>query len=577
MLRGKIAAIGLIGALVGANVVAGCATPEPSPPPSAIPTASPSASPTPIPSPTETPSPATPSPSQVPSPSPIPPSAVFVTHGSRATKSVALTFDDGFNVPACISIVGTLLEKHATATFFPNGQYVREAPSFWHWVASHGFPVGSHGTTHHDPTTLTAQNLLLSLGSERRILDETLGVPSIDAYRPPYGSYNSLVLQVAGLAGYPLAVGWDVDSRDQLGVASVAQEIANATMGTNGSIVLMHCGSPLTPLALPAIVDNYRARGFSFVTIPKMLGLAAAAAAWAPSPSPDDWPTAALAVRGNQPAWNASPGVDYAGHLHIAYETPSGIAYEDDPAGPGPPQIVARSTDSTFVSRPALAVEPTGHAHLVYLSASSSGTALLYRDRGTDGTWSSPSLVATLSAPASTATLTIDRLGQPLVAYAQLGGTQPGIVLARLGSTGWIRNVVPTTDRTFLSPSIALDREGAIHLFARRNGRSEIDETTNASGAWATTVLRRVSGSGVPFAAYDPSGRLVVAVQPSFGGEIDVAERSSDVSLAWGTITAAGDLSGLAISPVAGITVAFTRIAEAGGPSRIWIAQPPQI
>jgi peptidoglycan/xylan/chitin deacetylase (PgdA/CDA1 family) len=575
MLRGKIAAIGLIGALVGANVVAGCATPPPSPRPSAALTASPSASPTPIALPAETPSTSPPSPS--PTASPTPPSAVFVTHGSRASKSIALTFDDGFNVPACISIVGTLLEKHATATFFPNGQYVREAPSFWHWVASHGFPVGSHGTTHHDPTTLSAQNLLLSLGSERRILDQALGVPSIDAYRPPYGSYNSVVLQVAGLAGYPLAVGWDVDSRDQLGVASVAQEVANATTGMNGSIVLMHCGSPLTPLALPAIIESYRARGFTFVTIPQMLGLRPPAAAWAPPASPDDWPTAPLPATGDQPAWNASPATDYAGRVHVAYETPSGIAYEDDATGAGPPVIVARSTDSTFVSRPALALEPMGHAHLVYLSATASGTQLLYRDRGTDGTWSGPSLVATLSAPASTATVTIDHSGQPLVAYAQFGGAQPGIVLARLSSAGWNRTVVPTTDRTFLSPSIALDRDGAIHVFTRRNGHSEIDETTNASGAWATTVLRRVTGSGVPFGAYDPSGRLVVAVQPSFGGGIDVGERSSEVSLAWGTITAAGDLSGLAISPVAGINVAFTRIAEAGGPSRIWIAQPPQV
>ncbi len=135
---------------------------------------------------------------------------------------------------------------------------------------------------------------------------------------------------------------------------------------------------------------------------------------------------------------------------------------------------------------------------------------------------------------------------------------------------------MPTTDRTFLSPSVALDRDGAIHLFTRRNGHSEIDETTNASGAWATTTLRRVSGSGVPFAAYDPSGRLVVAVQPTFGGEIDVAERSSDGSLTWSAITAAGDLSGLAIGP-GGLDVAFTRIAGADGPSRIWIAEPPHI
>ncbi len=188
---------------------------------------------------------------------------------------VALTFDDGFNVPACISIVDTLRAKQATATFFPNGQYVRENPSFWDWVAANGFPVGSHTTTHHDPRTLSAAELGLSLNSDRRIVDEALGVPSINAYRPPYGGYNQLIEQVAADAGYPLLVGWDVDSGDQTGAPSVAAEVANATAGTNGSVVLMHCGSALTPLALPAIIDAYRARGFSFVTIPQLFGLTA--------------------------------------------------------------------------------------------------------------------------------------------------------------------------------------------------------------------------------------------------------------------------------------------------------------
>jgi peptidoglycan/xylan/chitin deacetylase (PgdA/CDA1 family) len=247
-----------------------------------------------------------------------------VTHGPRTTKSVALTFDDGFNVPACISIVNTLLAMHATATFFPNGQYVRESPGFWHWVATSGFPIGNHATTHHDPTTLSAEQLVLSLESDRRILDETLGFPSINVFRPPFGSYDSRVLEIAGAARYPLVVGWDVDSKDQSGARDVSEVIANATAGTDGSIVLMHCGSPLTPLALPAIIDRYRARGFSFVTIPQMFGLPSPTAGWAPPTSPDSWPVVELAAADPRPSWNASPAIDASGHLQCLPATRAG-------------------------------------------------------------------------------------------------------------------------------------------------------------------------------------------------------------------------------------------------------------
>jgi peptidoglycan/xylan/chitin deacetylase (PgdA/CDA1 family) len=567
-------------------LAAACAAPLPTVTPSAtLP-----AAPTPTAGSTATTTPAaTPSPTMTPGPS-VPPTptattscqpgcvqgaATFVTHGSRATKEIALTFDDGFNVPACISIVDTLLAKDATATFFPNGQYVRENPSFWHWVAANGFPIGNHTTTHHDPTTLSAQQLALNLDSERRILDETLGFPSINAFRPPYGSYDTLVLEVAGRVGYPLVVGWDVDSKDQSGASGIMQEVANATAGTDGSIVLMHCGSPLTPLALPAIIDHYRARGFSFVTIPQMFGLPSPTVGWAPPSSPDTWPVGELAAADPRPSWNASPAIDASGHLHLAYETPAGVVYGDDASGSWQSEIVAASTSSTFVSRPSLALDPGGGAHLAYLSSTTSGTQLLYRRRASDGAWSSPMLVAVLAAPASTATIAIDHSGRPVIAYALLGGPREGIALANRVANGWSQTIVPTTDRTFLNPSIAIDARGAIHLVERRNGYSEIDETTNASGAWSTVRLFGVSGSAVPFAAFDPSGRLVVAAQESYGEAITLGIRSGGGSLAWTTVTAVGDLSGLAIGPDGNPLVAFSRIAQPGGASRIWVAHSP--
>ncbi|HEY4945787.1 MAG TPA: hypothetical protein VIH94_06520, partial [Candidatus Limnocylindrales bacterium] len=135
--------------------------------------------------------------------------------------------------------------------------------------------------------------------------------------------------------------------------------------------------------------------------------------------------------------------------------------------------------------------------------------------------------------------------------------------------------IVPTTDRTFLNPSIAIDGRGAIHLVERRNGYSEVDETTNASGAWMTSRLFGVAGSAVPFAAFDPSGRLVVAAQESYGEAVTLGIRPAGGSLAWTAVTAVGDLSGLAIGADGSPLVAFSRIAQPGGASRTWLARSP--
>jgi peptidoglycan/xylan/chitin deacetylase (PgdA/CDA1 family) len=556
-------------------LVAACGSPLPRPSSSARPPvlSSPAAQATPAP--TQRSSAPSASPGSCSAACPAP--AFFFHHGLRTGpgKVVALTFDDGFNIPACISIVHTLLAKGVTATFFPNGQYVRENPGFWHWVAGFGFPIGNHTTTHHDPTSLSAQDLGLNIESDRRIVDETTGLPSINAYRPPYGRSDPIVAQVAADAGYPLMVGWDVDSGDQTGTPTVAAEIANATKGKNGSIVLMHCGSALTPLALPAIIDFYASHGFSFTTVPQLLNLPDPAAGWSPPSGPDPGLVQQLGSGDSQPSWNGSPAFDHAGHLHLAYETPSGIAYGDDVAGNWQSATITLNSQSDFVSRPSIALDPQGGVDLVYVSSATTGSELMYRYRSSLGVWTSPQSVAKLAAPASTATITTDPSGEPVVAFALLAGSHAGIMLARPGPTGWTQMHVPTTNQSFIGPSIAIAQSGAIYLVVRRNGRSEVDLTTNESGTWTTSTLTAVPASAVPYAAFDPAGRLVVAIQPAFGGVISLGIGPPGGPFTWSVVTNAGDLSGLAIGPDGSPRVAFSRIARAAGPSRIWLSSAP--
>jgi peptidoglycan-N-acetylglucosamine deacetylase len=242
------------------------ASPSPSPARSYVSTAS-----APGGSPAATPSPSASSGTAAPSSAvTTAPQAKAVYNGSRAKKVVALTFDDGYNPTALRQILAILKREHVTATFFPCGWAVHADPVGWHMVVEAGFPIGNHTLTHATLTQLTPDQVTSELVRGHRTIDLYSGGKSVALMRPPGGAWNAETARASAKAGYQTIVMWDVDTFDWQG-PSAATILARAIKGTNGSIVLMHAGPLNTPKALPAIIANYRARGFTFVTVPQLL------------------------------------------------------------------------------------------------------------------------------------------------------------------------------------------------------------------------------------------------------------------------------------------------------------------
>src|SRR5439155_919066 len=63
-------------------------------------------------------------------------------------REVALTIDCGGNSVGGWSVVRTLRRKHAVATFFLSGRFVRANPSLAR-VIGRNFPVANHTVDHH--------------------------------------------------------------------------------------------------------------------------------------------------------------------------------------------------------------------------------------------------------------------------------------------------------------------------------------------------------------------------------------------------------------------------------------------
>ncbi len=218
-----------------------------------------------------------------PAPKPIEPlSAAVVTHGSRAQKVVALTFDDGYAPAVCGALVDVLVQTETPATFFPNSVNVVRTPALWRRVADLGFPIGNHTVSHPYMPGLNYQQQWTEISSDRVALERVIGEPSLMVFRPPYGAFSPGTLLAARAAGYGVVLNWDASfadsSRRPDGQAWPVTSYARAaSRGGNGSVILGHCGSSIDLAALPAVIASYRARGFTFVTIPELLGLPGAA------------------------------------------------------------------------------------------------------------------------------------------------------------------------------------------------------------------------------------------------------------------------------------------------------------
>ena len=197
-----------------------------------------------------------------------------VSAGSRNQPVVALTFDDGTDPANTRAIFTVLRSSGVPATFFPYGNAMRGDPEVWAEVAAAGYPIGNHSMSHPTLTRLTDAALRSEIDDATALITELSGRPPINVMRPPYGSWDQRVAAAAAAGGYGWLLLWDVDPRDWAGPS--AQTIVDRVVGTarDGSVILLHTYPGQTAVALPGIIAGLRARGFGFVTIPQLLGVA---------------------------------------------------------------------------------------------------------------------------------------------------------------------------------------------------------------------------------------------------------------------------------------------------------------
>ena len=247
---------------------------------------------------TPTPTVALESPRGTPEPAAVPVEdleAGVAVHGSRTRKEVALTFDADMT-PSMLErlrtggvaswydprIVDELTAAHAEATFFLTGLWVRAYPNVVRaLVGNPSFEIENHSFDHaawlspcYGLPTVTGE-----AAKRAEVLDAALEIRTAAGAEPsffrfPGGCHDDADVELVRSLG-EVPVGWDVVSGDAFNPDATSIGTAVMSRVQPGSIVVMHLmgapNAPATADALKVILPRLVERGYSFVTVRRML------------------------------------------------------------------------------------------------------------------------------------------------------------------------------------------------------------------------------------------------------------------------------------------------------------------
>jgi peptidoglycan/xylan/chitin deacetylase (PgdA/CDA1 family) len=187
-------------------------------------------------------------------------------------REVAITFDacatrgqnNGFD-----RAVLRILEREAVpATIFVSGRWVETHPAAMTLLTDDALiEFGNHSYDHPHMSRLAALEIAEEIDRTEAALGR-YGRRSV-AFRPPFGDWNNLVMQVVTEHRLPF-VTWDVVSGDpSLKTTTSAMVHAVVSKARPGSIIIFHINGRgwKTAEALPTILRRLRERGFRFVPL----------------------------------------------------------------------------------------------------------------------------------------------------------------------------------------------------------------------------------------------------------------------------------------------------------------------
>jgi glycosyltransferase involved in cell wall biosynthesis len=174
--------------------------------------------------------------------------------GTRDTRHIALTFDDGPDAIYTPQILNILKTYGVIATFFLVGERIERHKELVRQMVEEGHELGNHSFTHPSFNHLSWKEVMTEIESTQALLQRITNRPC-QLFRPPFGK-----LCVGSILGSWVTrltcVMWSVDLKDFQ--AERPGEILAALQCQSlqsGDVLLYHATNPSAVKALPDILD----------------------------------------------------------------------------------------------------------------------------------------------------------------------------------------------------------------------------------------------------------------------------------------------------------------------------------
>lgn len=188
--------------------------------------------------------------------------------GDTKSKSLYLTFDEGYENGYTAKILDILKKHNVPACFFVTGPYLKSETELICRMTDEGHDVGNHTINHHSMPSLSEEETEYELIELDRLFFETTG-KSMKFLRPPMGEHSEKSMYLSDKLGYK-TVFWSIAYEDwNVNKQPSIDYVFSSVMDNlhNGAIILMHAVSSANAAALEKIIVEAKNQGYTFKSL----------------------------------------------------------------------------------------------------------------------------------------------------------------------------------------------------------------------------------------------------------------------------------------------------------------------
>ncbi|MGL4818813.1 MAG: polysaccharide deacetylase family protein [Bacilli bacterium] len=196
----------------------------------------------------------------------LPPAPIF--RGRPEKNRVALTINVAWGNEYILPILTTLRDARVTATFFLEGNWIRNNPDLARAIVENGHEIGNHSLSHPNMTTLTKRGVIEQIEATNALI-ATITNEKPRYFAPPSGAWNEATVKTVHELGlYTLL--WTCDTIDWQNptVEKIMWRLERKLDG--GGVILMH-PTRSSSAALAQMIAFARNKGYEIGTVSQCL------------------------------------------------------------------------------------------------------------------------------------------------------------------------------------------------------------------------------------------------------------------------------------------------------------------